>query len=165
MEDRFGKYIQLSFNLFFTFIGFVVALILVLLGLRLLFGVLDHVPWFVYMYMLLIILVPPALFIAVYWIYLKRTAFHPSKPVRAVSYVILGAALLAWIVFLVLDIITFFKTNSRIIAHYYGYNILFLSINIFSIFLVGIIQALSVEKEKDWMERRREKEDDNGMIY
>jgi hypothetical protein len=63
--------------------------------------------------------------------------------------------LLAWGIVLVLDLGTFFRTNAREIASFYSYNVIFLSLNVATIFLVGVMQALSAEKEKDWMEKRR----------
>lgn len=158
MEDKFAKYIQLSYSLFFTFLGFIVSLLLLLLGLRLLFGLLDKIPWFVFLYMMFIIIVPGALFISVFLIYFKRTTKHRSKVVRRISFCVFGMALMAWIAFFILDMFRFFKTTSRDIGDYYSYNIFLLAGSVTVIFLVGILQALSTEKEKDWMEKWREKE-------
>ncbi len=156
MADRFSKYFQLSFNLFFSFLGFIVALLLVMLGLKFIFRLLDYIPWFVYIYMLFIIIVPATLFITVFIIYFKRTPQHPSPAVRAISYIIFTAALLVWATCFILDVITFFKTGAREISSYYSYNIFLLAGSVVVIFLIGILQALTTEKEKDWMERHKD---------
>lgn len=155
MEDKFGKYFRLFGTIFFTFVGFLLLFLLVFAGLRLLFGFLDYVPWFVYVYMLFILAVPSALFITAHTIYFQRTTKHPSTPVRWISYVFFTVALIAWIVFFVLDLQLFFKHNYNDIAHYHTYNLLFLSLNVGGVFFIGVIQALSTEKEVDWMERHK----------
>lgn len=161
MEDKYTKYFQLTLRLFFAFLGFAVALVLILLGLKFLFGMLDKIPWFVFMYMLFIILVPATLFISIFLIYFKRTARHPSGLVRAISYTVFATALLFWSGCLVLDIVEFFKKGSREIGNYYSYNIFLLAGSVVLIFLIGVLQALSTEKEKDWMEKRHQNELEN----
>jgi hypothetical protein len=152
------KYIRLFGTIFFTFVGFIVALGLLILGLRTLFGVLDYMPWFSVMFTLFIICVPAVLFITVYFIYIKHTKPHPSKAAKIFSYIIFTIALAAWFYFWVLDIIIFFKQHYTSIAEYHCYNLAFLSANVFTIFFVGIVQALSTKKEVDWMEKSRRRE-------
>lgn len=158
MEDRYSKYIQLSFGLFFTMLAFILSLLLLLLGLRLIFGLLDQLPWFVYLFTLFILLVPSVLFFTVYIIYCKRTTKHPSVIIRNISFLVFIIALLLWAIFFVWDMIIFFKTGARAINRYHTYNLLFLSANVFTIFFIGVLQALSTEKEKDWINRNREEE-------
>lgn len=157
MEDKFAKYLQLSNRLIITLVAFVAALILLLYGLRLFFGLLDSLPWFVYIFILFIILVPTLLFITVFLIYFSRTRQHPSVMIRYLSWSLFIFALIAWFYFLVTDLIHFFKTGSQEISTYNSYSVLFVAGSIALIFIVGIIQALSMPKEKDWMERRKER--------
>jgi hypothetical protein len=152
------KYIRLFGTIFFTFVGFIVALGLLILGLRTLFGVLDYMPWFSVMFTLFIICVPAVLFITVYFIYIKHTKPHPSKAAKIFSYIIFTIALAAWFYFWVLDIIIFFKHHYTSIVEYHCYNLAFLAANVFIIFLVGIVQALSTKKEVGWMEKSRQRE-------
>jgi hypothetical protein len=161
MEDRYTKYFNLSLKLFFTFLAFIITFILVLLGLRLMFGLLDQIPWFVLIYMLFIVMVPAALFISIFLIYFRRTKFHPSAVVRAISYTVFSIALVAWAGLFVMDLIHFFKKESREIGGYYSYNIFLLTGSVVLIFLVGILQALSTAKEKDWMAKREEREQED----
>ena len=153
MENHFGKYIRLFGSIFFLVLGVITTLVLFLLGMKLLFGLLQYVPWTLYIYILFIILVPPTLFITVYLIYFRRTRSHPSRAVRWISWFLFIVALGMWLVFLVMDMITFFKTGSSSIGLYYAYDMIFLASNVACIFLVGVIQALTTEKEKDWMDR------------
>ncbi len=153
MEDTFSKYLRLLGNIFFTFVVFIIAMAIILFSLRLMFGLLDQLPWFTYLYMLLMLLIPGALFISVLLIYFIRTKSHPSKVSRIVSYVIFSMLLLTWGVFLVIDLGTFFKNGYSDIGKYYSYNLLFLVVNVGSIFFTGVFQALSTQKEKDWMEK------------
>jgi hypothetical protein len=158
MEDRFAKYLQLSFNLILTFLGFIVSLLLLLLGFKYIFKLLDYIPWFVYLYVLFIILVPTALFITIFIIYFKRTKTHPSVSARAISYTVFAIALIAWGGTFFIDLFHFFKTGSREISTYYSYDIILLVASVSFIFLIGVMQALTTTKEKDWMEKRRERE-------
>ena len=52
------------------------------------------------------------------------------------------------------DVVKFFTTQATDTDKYYSYNLLFLVCNGALIFLIGILQALTTEKEKNWMERR-----------
>ncbi|MEP6711860.1 MAG: hypothetical protein ABJA37_05580 [Ferruginibacter sp.] len=158
MEDRYGKYVRLFSTLFFTMVGLIIAFILLLLGIRLIFGLLSFISWSAYIYTLLIMMVPAVLFISIFIIYFKRTVTHPSSVVRYISYAIFSVALIFWSIFLVRDVATFFKYAYTDIEKYNGYNYIFLSANVATIFIVGIMQAFSMPKEKDWMERNREKE-------
>ncbi len=156
--DENGKYLRLFATIFFTFIGFVVALLLVMLGLRLLFGILDYIPWFSLMFTLFIICVPAVLFITVYLIYFKHTKGHPSAAVRKFSYVLFTIAIGFWVFFWIKDLIIFFKHHTNGIDAYNIYNLAFLSANVGLIFFIGIVQALTTNKEVDWMERNKNRE-------
>ena len=63
--------------------------------------------------------------------------------------------LTAWACCLITDLITFFKSHYRDIAHYNSYNLAFLAANVGVIFFVGILQALTSSKEVDWMDRNK----------
>ena len=158
MEDRYGKYVRLFGTIFFAMLGFILAFILLLLGVRLIFGLLSFISWSAYVYTLFIMMVPAVLFISIFIIYFKRTSSHPSPFVRYISYSLFSIALIFWAIFFALDLITFFKHAYTDIEKYNGYNYIFLSANVATIFLVGVMQAFSAPKEKDWMERNREKE-------
>ncbi len=153
MENTFSKYLRLFWNIFFTFVGFIIAMAIILFSLRVMFGLLDKLSWFTYLYMLLMLFIPGALFISVLLIYFVRTKTHPSKIARIVSNVIFSMLLLTWVVFLVIDLSAFFKEGSSDINRYQSYNLLFLVINVGLIFFIGVFQALSTQKEKDWMEK------------
>jgi len=161
MEDRFAKYLRLFGTIFFSLVGFIVVLILLLLGIKLLFGLMQHIPWFTYVYKVFILLIPSSLFITCYLVYFRRTAKHPDKTIKWLSYCLFTAALIAWAIFLVLDIITFYKHAYTEIGMYHTYNLLFLFINVACFFIIGIMQAFTTPKEKDWMERSRYVEEKN----
>ena len=157
MEDQFGKYLRLFGTIFFSVIGFILALVLLLLGIKLLFGLMSYIPWFTYVYMIFIILVPAGLFIPAYIIYFRRTASHPGKTVRLVSYLLFIIAICIWTIFLVLDMITFFRYGYNAIGMYRSYDMIFLAANVACFFIVGLMQAFTTAKEKDWMEREKHK--------
>ncbi|MEO6488516.1 MAG: hypothetical protein ABIO04_01140 [Ferruginibacter sp.] len=153
MDDRFGKYLRLFGTLFFSLIGLILALILILLGIKFLFGLVSNVTWITYAYMIFILLIPAALFIACYIVYFKRTSTHPNTAVRWISYTIFSLALISWITFICLDAVTFYKHTYTAIGMYRSYDMIFLAINVAIFFIVGVIQALTTKKEVDWMDR------------
>ncbi len=154
MEDNFGKYLRLFGSIFFLALGSLIALILVLLGIRLLFGLMSYIPWITYIYTLFILLIPATLFVAIFIIYFKRTFSHPNKVARFISYFLFSAALIAWAIYLFSDIMIFYKHAYTSIGMYHSYDMIFLASNVACIFIVGVIQAFTTAKEKDWMERR-----------
>lgn len=56
---------------------------------------------------------------------------------------------------MVTDLIHFFRTMATDTDKYFSYHLGFLVSNGALIFFIGILQALTTEKEKDWMERNR----------
>lgn len=154
MESTYSKYLRLFGNIFLLFLGFIVAFVVIIVGFRLLFGLLSFIPWLRVIYMLFILLMPVCIFGTAFIVFFKRTFTHNSKPVKIISYIIFTAVLVSWIIFTIYDLVTFFKFQYSSIDKYYTYNLLFLSLNIFCLFGVGVMQALSTPKEVDWMERQ-----------
>lgn len=152
MKDD-GKIIRLTGYLLFTVLGFLLGIVVVFLLLRVFFGLLSYIPWITYTYTIFIISVPASVFISVFIIFFRRTAFHPIRLIRFVSYGILLLFLLTWICVYILDMIDFFKNEKSEIEFYYSYDTLYLTINVVSIFIIGVMQALSMPKEADWMDK------------
>lgn len=153
MPGQENKYISLFLRIILTAIGFILSIALLLLLIRLFFGLLSYIPWVTYLYMIGILLVPSALFISIYLLYFSRTKHHPSVAVRYISKVYFIAALACWLFVLARDLNEFFSESYNTIDKYYSYELTFLAANVGGIFLIGIIQALTTAKEKDWMDR------------
>lgn len=153
MVDHNGKYLRLFGTIFFTVIGFLLAIVLLLLGFRLLFGLLNYVPWLLYIYMLCFLFLPAALFVPAYLVYFKRTLTHPNKPVRWFSLAVFSIAIASLLFFLTKDLFRFFNHPDFEIWNYSSYDKVFLVANVACFFITGVIQALTTEKEKDWHER------------
>jgi len=85
--------------------------------------------------------------------YFSRGLNHTHPTSSDGFHLLFIAAILAWASVLTLDTAGFFKSASTEIGKYYSYNLLFLTSNIGMIFLVGVLQALTTEKEKDWMDK------------
>lgn len=153
-----GKSIRLFGYIFFSVIGFIIALLLFFLLIRLFFGLLSYIPLFNYLYVLFIISVPAALFTTVFLIFFRRTKWHPRKSIRVVSYLLFSILLVAWVVCFCLDMVTFFKEGRSDIEYYNSYDTLFLSVNVTAIFLAGVLQAFTTEKEPDWMDKYKMKD-------
>ena len=150
-----GKIIRLTGYLLLSVIGFLLSVSLIFVSLRLFFGLLSYIPWLTYIYVLFILSVPAAVFTSVFIIYFRRTRFHPGKVVKYISKALFIAFIAAWAVVYVLDIISFYKTEKADIENYLSYNTLFLTINVTTIFLIGVMQALTTSKEPDWMDKHK----------
>lgn len=153
MHNQGGRFLRLFGNIFFSFLGVLLAVALVMLLLRLISTGFDAIPWFTYFYMCMILLIPPSLFGTVYFIFFKKTSLHPAAAVKYISYVLFIAGLLSWLTVLIVDFKEFFTNHYPDIDRYHGYNLLFLFIHVAVIFFTGVMQALTTEKEKDWMEK------------
>jgi hypothetical protein len=155
MEDRLSKFLRLFGNVMLLAIVLILLPFLILLLLRLLMSSLDSISWFSYVYIVFMLLLPFAVFVSVYLIFFKKTKFHPVKTVRLFSNVVFFIATISWVMVLIWDFITFIKKGYTDIDKYNSYNLLYVASNGFAIFLTGIIQALTTEKEKDWFDKYR----------
>ena len=160
MANERGKHIRLLLTIFTAVVGVLAALVLLFFLMRLIFGLLSYVPWLEYLYVVFLISFPTAVFLTAFSIFFKRTKRHPAKIVRGVSLAVISLFLAAWALFYVLDIIAFIRFQYTDINNFKTYNMLFLFANVAGIFFLGVAQALSTPKEKDWLERRREEEED-----
>lgn len=155
MDNTVAKYMGLLLRILLLAVGAVAFLIVSVVLLRLVMSAFDALPWSVYIFMTFILLVPAAIFAVAYFTFLHKTKLHPVGWVRMVSNILFYAAIAAWVACTIHDFYIFFTTHHTEIRKYYCFNVLFLAINIFIIFGMGILQALTTEKEKDWMDKYR----------
>ncbi len=158
MANEPGKLLRLFFTIMIAVLGIITALVLLFLLMRLVFGLLSYVPWLEYLYVVFLISFPTAVFITAFSIFFKRTLHHKAQVVRYFSLAIIALFLISWVVFYVLDIIDFIRFQYTDIKDFRTYNMLFLFSNVAGIFFLGVAQALSSPKEKDWLEKWREEE-------
>lgn len=153
MEDQFSKYLRLFGNIIFSALGLFMGFLLSLVLLRYFFGMLDQLSWFSFLFSAFIIFLPGVFFLMVFCLFFKRTLSHPSKASRIISYCLFIMAIVSWLYVLYADAVTFFKQGYTDIGKYMSYELLFLTSHVALIFLIGILQALTTNKEKDWMEK------------
>lgn len=156
MYNQSGRFLRLFGNIFFSLIGIIVLVALIMLALRLISSGFDAIPWFTYFYMCIVLLIPPTLFGTVHIIFFRKTKYHPSTWVKYISYFLFTPLLISWAVILIIDFKEFFTNHYPDIERYYAFNLLILFINVAVVFFIGVLQALTTEKEKDWMERRKQ---------
>lgn len=159
MEDRFTKYSKLYFLIAgaFLLVQLVIALIIgFFYGFLKIFA--SH-PLDVF-YELLVMGLPPALFAGVYYIFIRRTKKHPSKPVKIISQVLMIGALIVCLLVLIADMLNYFKLtlSTYEIRSFISYSLAFMAGNIALMFIIALIQAFTTPKEEDWVAKRRRKE-------
>ena len=153
MYNQGGRFLRLFGNIFLSLIGIIVLVALIMLTLRLISSGFDAIPWFTYFYMCIVLLIPPILFGSVHIIFFRRTKYHPSTWVKYLSYFLFATGIISWGVVLIIDFKEFFTNHYPEIERYYAFNLLILFINVAVIFFTGVLQALTTEKEKDWMDK------------
>ncbi len=151
-DARLGKFIRLFGNIFFTFIGFLLVVGLLFIGLKYFFGFLDNFKITESIFTLGIIMIPGLFFIPVFLYYFKRTIRLPKGGAKVFSYLVFVVVIGAWLYSLVTDVYTYFQTHYNEIAKYFSYSILMLGGSIALLFIVGIVQALAAPDEKDWID-------------
>jgi len=155
MMQQFERYFYLLGKIILLILSIFAIAFLILIGLKFLMQGLDYIPWFTYGYMCVMLLIPPVFFSTVFYIFWKRTISYPGKVIRIISYAIFLFFIIGWSTVLISDFVVFFKKNFGDIVKYNAYNLLYLSLTILFIFITGIIQALGMPKEIDWMEKHR----------
>lgn len=157
MEDRFLKYSKLYILLFLSFLSIPVVIAL-LMGIFYGFSKIISSSVVDFLFELLIISLPAAVFCTAYFIFIKRTRHHPVAAVRIISMLFFAGALACNILFLFLDIISFFKHRVTDVGDSRCFGIFFLAGNIAGLFLIAIVQAFTTQQEEDWLEKRKEKD-------
>lgn len=104
---------------------------------------------------LVIISIPPAVFLSAYSIFSKRTKTHPSSYIRTISQILFFIGIGCGLVIMVISLIDYFKKGHHNITDYLSFNLAFLAGNVAALFIIAILQALTTKKEEDWMEKRK----------
>lgn len=158
MEDRFTKYSKLATLLFLLFLGFLAFIVILFLLGRLAFSIFDHVPWLAHLYMYGIVMAPGLLFITVYSIFFKRTLSYKAKFIRYLCLAIFASIILIWVRSMVLDIITLIHHRFTDAVKYNSYQFWMLVGSVLTLFVTGMVQAMGTDKEKDWLDKHKEKD-------
>ncbi len=156
MEPKPARFLQLLALIGSVFIGTLLTVLLILLSFRFLMAALDQIPWLTYIYMGVMLCIPPVLFCTVFYIFFKRTGSHPSKPVRLFSKSVFILAIAYWLFLLGTDLVFFLKNGYGELGKYETYNLIPLFSTVALIFFMGVLQALTTEKEKDWMDKYKD---------
>lgn len=153
------KYFKLSLSITLLFLGFLMFLVLLFLLMRLLFDAMRFMPWLDYVFAVMLVCTPGTLMITAYSIFFLRTKRYPIRTVKIVSLIIMAFVVVCWAYLLVSDLIHFFITKKLDIGSYQSYEKFWLIGSVALIFILGVIQALALPREPDWLEKLTMKED------
>ncbi len=151
--QRENNYLKLLVTLLIVFTCFVAAMFLVFFVLKIIFVPVFKQHWFELLFYLAMLSVPFILFEFVHVVFFRRTKDHPSKLVQVISRILFVAGMLYTAYVYVKDMISFFKKINYAITDYGSFDLRFLCINIFGLFLIAIIQAATTNKEIDWINK------------
>lgn len=152
-----NKGFALSFTLLLAVLGFIGVLVGIFFFMRLIFGLMNFMPWLDYVFAVLTVCVPPTIFIVAYSIFFNRTRKYIIKPIRYVSLVIMAVAVVGWCYIMVHDLMHFFRNEKVTIETYLSYSKIILTGSIATIFILGLVQAFALPKEDDWMVKAAKK--------
>lgn len=153
LQDNPEKFLRLFGLMALVALTAVVTFVLLMLGLRALFGLLDTMPVTAFIYRIALLFIPGVVFISAYSIFTMRTARHRSKPVRMISYALFITAIMSWLYALITDMTSFLTKPANTVDGYLSFEVLFVSAHVACLFFTGVLQALSMEKEVDWRDR------------
>jgi hypothetical protein len=156
LEDKFTRFTKLYILIFLMFLSIPVTIALIIGVFYGFSKIIASGPADI-IFQLLIICLPPAVFSSAYVIFFKRTKRHPSSVIRICSYILFVIGLACSAFLLTRDIIAFFTMPEYDVADYRCFSIWFLAGNIGALFLIAIVQAFTTNKEKDWIEKAKEK--------
>jgi uncharacterized membrane protein len=154
MEDKFVKYSKLYLYIFLAAFAVVLG-IATLIGLFYGFSKLVSSKPVDIAFEIIVLSIPTIIFSTAYLIFFKRTKMHPTKWVQYISYTLFIAALIYCGIGLFWAIKDYFLLKRSAISQYHTFTLPYLAGNIALLFIVGILQALTTEKEVDWRERKK----------
>lgn len=152
-----GKHIRLFGTIFLSLLGFLAGIALLLFLFRWLMVGMDQFRWFNHVYMVLMLLLPSLILGSAFTLFFIRTRHHPSAGIRLVSRILCSLALLYALFVVFHDLWFFYQHRYAEINRYLSFGLLFLVSEVALLFFVGVLQALTTGKEKDWMERARDR--------
>lgn len=150
---RVDNIIGLMITLFLSVIGFFGFLAIMYFVLKFFAAGIDRIPFFEKVFVYVILSLPALILLFAWSVFFKRIKNHSSAVVKTISYLIAGAALLAGLFFYGKDLWRLFTTWNDTVTDYDTYSRYFIVCNIAGLFLTAMLQALTLPKEKDWMER------------
>ncbi len=154
MPDTYGKYLRLLSLILLLFIGIIGFFALLLFVFKWFFRLIDMASVTSSIYLFVMLLIPAAIFISIYSVFYKRTKKYPNKTIRIISNVIFMAGIISWLLSVGVDMVTFFNTGNADTSYYHSFDKWMLIPNGVAIFVAGIIQALAMPEDKDWVNRK-----------
>jgi hypothetical protein len=150
---RFDNIAGLMVTLVLCIAGFFGLITVVYFVLKYFAAGLDSLPFFEKSFVFTILSLPAFIFLFAWGVFFKRIKNHSSKAVRMLSYIISGLAILGSLFFYIKDLVRLFGTWNDEVTSYTIYSHYFIVSNIAALFITAMLQALTLPKEKDWMER------------
>jgi hypothetical protein len=150
---RVDDLVGLMITLFLSVVGFFGLLALLYFALKYFAAGIDSIPFFEKAFVFVILSLPALILLFAWTVFFKRIKNHSSAAIKMISYIIAGAAILSGLFFYGKDIWRLFTTWNDTVTDYITYSRYFIVGNIAMLFLTAMLQALTLPKEKDWMER------------
>jgi hypothetical protein len=150
---KFDNIAGLMVTLILSVLGFFGLMALLYLVLKYFAAGLDRLPFFEKSFVFIILSLPAFIFFFAWAVFFKRVKHHSSAPVKLISYIVSAAAILCTLFFYGKDLLRLFSTWNDDVTSYHVYSHYLIASNIAALFITAMLQAFTLPKEKDWMER------------
>jgi hypothetical protein len=150
---KFDNITGLMVTLMLSIAAFFGLMALVYLVLKYFAAGLDRLPFFEKSFVFTILSLPAFIFLFAWAVFFKRIKNHSSAAVKMISYIISATAILGTLFFYTKDLLRLFSTWNDAVTSYSVYSHYLIVSNIAALFITAMLQALTLPKEKDWMER------------
>jgi hypothetical protein len=138
-----------------TFLGVIMAVLLVIFILRSISMVAINIPGFTELYGYIMLIIPYGIFFTTYYFLFGKLTLAASKTSKVLGTIFFTLGFLACITSLIIASINFIKTINHIeltceeISHY------FLVIQLGFIFIITMILGFGDAKEEDWLDKHK----------
>ncbi|MEI9934769.1 MAG: hypothetical protein WDM71_07950 [Ferruginibacter sp.] len=155
-----NKYLSILLIALGSFIGFVVVIVVIFFLLKLASVVLFNIPGFESVYKYFITIIPYLLFLAAYFYLRSRIVLCKNKISRTIAMVFLIAAILVCFISFALINLKFFGLKKEWLNSFDDNSHYFLILQLILTFFATGALATGDPKEKDWMEKNKESNQD-----
>jgi hypothetical protein len=138
-----------------TFLGVIMAVLLVIFILRSISMVAINIPGFTELYGYIMLIIPYGIFFTTYYFLFGKLALTAGKTSKVLGTIFFTLGFLACVASLIIASINFIKTINHIELSFEELSHYFLVIQLGFIFIITMTLGFGDAKEEDWMDRHK----------
>jgi predicted transporter len=138
-----------------TFLGVIIAILLVVFILRCISMVVINIPGFTDFYGYIMLIIPYGIFFTTYYFLRSKLALTIGKTSKILGTIFFTLGFLACIASLIIASVNFIKTINHIELSFEEISHYFLVIQLGFIFIITMTLGLGDAKEEDWLDKHK----------